>query len=554
MAGLPDVPDVWAPVGFGELPTALVNVFEARDWDGVRRELRTVMDGAITDGVYGRELLQLVLELPANFDPLFDRYRAAAMVDHGDWDGLRESMSHVTVAAAEVAGVRDILTASIDQTALPVGGPLGERRLFEVYEYQSRRALNLLKHWAHRVSREVPRDLWQRDDVPIGRHLRYRRLQDTTLLAVGEAHCGRLEVAHALASEAQRLGDEYEPLKFVAIDIANLARLAMGDKHAFELTVPKRLCDPCGPSPVGAGEMILDIIAMLSLRDDESNAWAAKLLEYIAVRLASPRWELHAQSWRVAAEINAGTPGNKTELAGLLARARRATPGLKCLPMLLHGCADKRYESFVDAERLARRSGNVWLQVSALTWMASLDLKPHVARRLRILLDVTGWRRPVLVPTGVAADAALGMTSLGERSESILEMALTADRPNVTTELVRRYIEDPETPPKTRLAAVDALARVGTTHAREILSRLSQRRDDIGKAAASAAQRPGIGLSEREIEVLSLAADGLTNKQIAEKLFLSPHTIARHLANARGKLGASNRAEAAVLLHRTRLD
>jgi len=156
----------------------------------------------------------------------------------------------------------------------------------------------------------------------------------------------------------------------------------------------------------------------------------------------------------------------------------------------------------------------------------------------------------VLVPSEIAADAALGMTSLGERSESILEMALTADRPNVTTELVRRYIDDPATPAKVRLAAVDALARVGTTHAREILSRLTQRRDDVGKAATSAAQRPGVGLSEREIEVLSLAAAGLTNKQIGEKLFLSPHTVARHLANARGKLGASNRAEAAVLLHR----
>ncbi len=550
VTGLPDVPDVWAPVGFGDLPTALVEAFQAQDWDAVRREIRTVMDGAITDGVYGRQLLQLVLELPSNYDPVFDRYRAAAMVDHGDWDGLKESMSHVMTASAEITGMRDILTASIDQTSLPAGRGLPQRRLFEVYEYQSRRALNLLKHWAHRVSREVPRDLWERDDVPIGRHLRYRRLQDTTLLAVGEAHCGSLEVAHALSSEAQRLGDECEPLKFVALDISNLVRRAMGDNNSFELAVPKRLCNPCGPSPVGTAEMLLDVIAFLSLRDDDSGLWAAKLLEYIAVRMASPRWELHAQSWRVAAEIHAGTPSSKTELPGLAARARRATPGLKSLPMFLQGYAERRYDFLADAERLARRSGNVWLQTSALTWMASLDPKPLVARRLRALLDVTGWRRPVLVPTSIAADAALGMTSLGERSESILEMALTADRPNVTTELVRRYIDDPETPPKVRLAAVDALARVGTTHAREILSRLSQRRDDVGKAAASAQKRPGVGLSEREIEVLSLTADGLTNKQIAEKLFLSPHTVARHLANARGKLGASNRAEAAVLLHR----
>ena len=39
---------------------------------------------------------------------------------------------------------------------------------------------------------------------------------------------------------------------------------------------------------------------------------------------------------------------------------------------------------------------------------------------------------------------------------------------------------------------------------------------------------------------------GLTNQEIAERLGLSPHTIARHLANARAKLGAANRAEAAA--------
>jgi len=113
-----------------------------------------------------------------------------------------------------------------------------------------------------------------------------------------------------------------------------------------------------------------------------------------------------------------------------------------------------------------------------------------------------------------------------------------------------RYIDDPATTEETRVAAVNALGRVGTTHAREILRRLAQRRDEVGRVANHIADKPGVGLSEREIEVISLAGDGLTNKQIADKLFLSPHTVARHLSNARGKLGASNRAEAAVLLRR----
>jgi DNA-binding NarL/FixJ family response regulator len=139
---------------------------------------------------------------------------------------------------------------------------------------------------------------------------------------------------------------------------------------------------------------------------------------------------------------------------------------------------------------------------------------------------------------------------MGVRSEAILEMALTADRPNVTTELVAKYLGDPAVTRSDQLAAVDTLASVGTTHARELLARLSERRDELGKAASIAAARPGIRLSRREIEVLTLAGNGLTNKQIADKLFLSHHTVARHLANARAKLGASNRAEAAVLLRR----
>ena len=61
-------------------------------------------------------------------------------------------------------------------------------------------------------------------------------------------------------------------------------------------------------------------------------------------------------------------------------------------------------------------------------------------------------------------------------------------------------------------------------------------------------RRRRTGLSEREVEVLQLAGTGLTNRDIAERLGLSQHTIARHLANARAKLGASNRTEAAMKL------
>ena len=51
-------------------------------------------------------------------------------------------------------------------------------------------------------------------------------------------------------------------------------------------------------------------------------------------------------------------------------------------------------------------------------------------------------------------------------------------------------------------------------------------------------------LTERETEVLRLLAAGLTNREIAEQLVVSPETVKKHIANIYGKLGTRNRTEA----------
>ncbi len=53
-----------------------------------------------------------------------------------------------------------------------------------------------------------------------------------------------------------------------------------------------------------------------------------------------------------------------------------------------------------------------------------------------------------------------------------------------------------------------------------------------------------VGLSEREIEVLHLVATGATNKEIAGRLYLSPHTVKEHTSAIYRKLEVRNRAEA----------
>lgn len=50
-------------------------------------------------------------------------------------------------------------------------------------------------------------------------------------------------------------------------------------------------------------------------------------------------------------------------------------------------------------------------------------------------------------------------------------------------------------------------------------------------------------LTKRELEVLRLIVDGLTSREIAESLIISPNTVERHRQNIMSKLGLHNRAE-----------
>ena len=54
----------------------------------------------------------------------------------------------------------------------------------------------------------------------------------------------------------------------------------------------------------------------------------------------------------------------------------------------------------------------------------------------------------------------------------------------------------------------------------------------------------GFSAAQRELEVLRLLATGATNRAVADQLFLSERTVARHVSNIFGKLGVASRAAA----------
>jgi DNA-binding NarL/FixJ family response regulator len=59
-------------------------------------------------------------------------------------------------------------------------------------------------------------------------------------------------------------------------------------------------------------------------------------------------------------------------------------------------------------------------------------------------------------------------------------------------------------------------------------------------------------LSRRELEILHLIARGLTNEEIAKKLFISLPTVKTHASHIFGKLNVNNRTQAALLLMQAR--
>lgn len=542
--------DPWAPVSTDGLPRALVDAVDREDWNSARAQLEQIMDGLSTDGPNGRALLQLVQRLPIGIDPVLDRYRAAVSIDHGDWDALRRCLEAAPYAAGELEQFRETLLASVSRrAAMPTVSPAEEP--FAAYDFVLTGRWGSYRHWARRLPSFDAASRISRPDLPAGRHFRYRTLHHTVLMAVAEAHAGSLNTATALASEGKHLGDEGEPLRDTAVDLETLTLVAMGDAlPARSLLLTDRISTPRGTSPLGTLEVLIHLMPFLSLMPDGYLSASAELLQRIAARLGSPKAQLLANSWKAASESDTAPLSRRSELPAVLSAARHADAGLQVLPQLLAARATRRYAGFQACEHLARRVGNVWAQVSAMVWMTALDPSPRVARHLHQLLRLTGWRRPILVPDAVLSDAVVGLMALGVRDQALIEIALVG-RSTTATDVASRHATDSTLPLTIRLAAVEALAKIGTVHARQALGSLARDHGEVGVAARGGATRAGVvGLSSREVQVLELAGEGLTNKQIADRLVISQHTVARHLSNCRDKLGAANRADAAVRLGR----
>lgn len=180
---------------------------------------------------------------------------------------------------------------------------------------------------------------------------------------------------------------------------------------------------------------------------------------------------------------------------------------------------------------------------------------------------VQGWEllaraRAAMGDRGGAAAAADEVAWTAQATGSpLLAAAASATRGVVEASLghlveARELLEDavdryeaaglPFAAAETRVVLADALRRAGSRNAAEREVRLAAETfERLGATRPGPRpQTPSEGLTPRELEVLRLVGEGLSDRDIAERLVLSPHTVHRHISNLLTKLGATSRTAA----------
>ena len=186
-------------------------------------------------------------------------------------------------------------------------------------------------------------------------------------------------------------------------------------------------------------------------------------------------------------------------------------------------------------------------------------------RRLRVLVvddhDVVQWGFRVLLGDQPWVERCLAARTGAEALQlvarfhphvALVDLFLSGESGADICESIRRAS------PSTRVLLISGAGRMSPAAARAAGASGFVSKDLEAREVAAAVRMVGMGmtmfapksdqpaplLSEREREVLDLIAAGSTNREIAQRLYLSPHTVKEHTSALYRKLGARNRAEA----------
>ncbi|MGZ4119874.1 MAG: LuxR C-terminal-related transcriptional regulator [Actinomycetota bacterium] len=283
-----------------------------------------------------------------------------------------------------------------------------------------------------------------------------------------------------------------------------------------------------------------------------------------AIRAAAPESDYHALAISRLAELRL-RQGRHEEAAILL----EPMTDRACAQPVLAAARHVRGEHAVAAAILTRwldvqgrnpadAAASLGLLVETHLAMGNPDAAAHVAERLSTLADGHEDDRVAAHAAFAAGRLALSRAQHDEAAR-LLERAMDAFSACTLpyeTARARLALAEALVPASKEVAIAEAqgafstFERLGATRDADVAAQALRY---LGAAARTGPKNVGV-LTKREQEVLRLIAQGLSNPEIAKRLFVSPKTVSHHVGNVLMKLGLRNRTEAAAYASRALAD
>jgi predicted ATPase/DNA-binding CsgD family transcriptional regulator len=318
--------------------------------------------------------------------------------------------------------------------------------------------------------------------------------------------------------------------------------------------------------------------------DPGSRAKAEYLRGFLAVLLIDPTAALPALERAAAADREAGRgrplsaslsmasiaanmAGDRASARRILEEARVVTEGLDDVPSTLALLQARSLDGFFNGdleaarsassagERLSRQIGDLYTLKVWLLNLGTIALiggehaasKPLFAEALRIARQVDDRvQLSYLLDAFGCVAAGTGQARLGAQLLGAAD-AVRAGTGNRVMPYLAPQVAAARASARAALGAsrFEAELAAGSRLSRDAAVRLALGEPGDGVDAAS--DRAGASLlAKREAEVARLVADGLSNKEIGARLFISEHTVDTHVRSILNKLGCSSRAQIAA--------
>lgn len=407
---------------------------------------------------------------------------------------------------------------------------------------------------------------------------------------------GDPQTARGLLDEAQRIGrtQGVVGLQMLALAVEGEARLQQGEIAAgfacLDEAATAALAGEYEDLAPAAMACCLLLSACEELRDDERGAQWCRQIATFSDRIGAAFVVGNCRSHRGWILTRRGRwPEAERELVSALERLADGPRAWQGEALARLGDLRRRQSRHEEARRAFEQAGEQWFAQAGL---AALQLDTGdaagavelVERSLRQLPPDSPQRADAL-EVGVRARLALGdLDAAADHAAELRRLAATVGTSSLeaTSRLCEARVaaadDDVETARQGHADAVAAFERAGTpleaalsrlelarvlaTSSRTELAVVEARRAQASLAALGAEPQADRGaelvielagtdgtseacpLTPRQIEVLQLAAEGVTERQMAQRLVLSEHTIHRHLANIYTRLGCSSRSAA----------